>query len=61
MHACIKLITGFTLLRTQDLVLCVYTGLFGTFGSISRLVLPPSKVLALVEYSESSAAVKAFR
>ncbi len=35
--------------------------LFGRFGDIARLVLPPTRVLALVEFLEPSDARSAFR
>ena len=35
--------------------------LFGRHGDIGRLVLPPTRVLALVEYLEASDARSAFR
>lgn len=35
--------------------------LFGKFGELLRLVLPPTKTLALVEYAESADARKAFK
>jgi hypothetical protein len=35
--------------------------LFGRHGDVGRLVLPPTRVLALVEYLEASAARSAFR
>jgi hypothetical protein len=42
-------------------LLCVLQELFGRHGDIGRLVLPPTRVLALVEYLEASAARSAFR
>ena len=41
---------------TQDL-----TDLFSPFGSLSRVILPPAGVSALIEYSSSSNARKAFK
>lgn len=35
--------------------------LFGRHGDIGRLVLPPTRVLALIEYLEPSEARSAFR
>ena len=35
--------------------------LFGRFGELLRLVLPPTKALALVEYSEAADARRAFK
>ena len=35
--------------------------LFGGFGELLRLVLPPTKTLALVEYAESADARRAFK
>ncbi len=35
--------------------------LFGKFGELLRLVLPPTKTLALVEYAESADARRAFK
>ena len=37
------------------------TELFGPFGSLSRVILPPAGISALIEYSSSSDAKKAFR
>ena len=35
--------------------------LFGKFGELLRMVLPPTKTLALVEYTESADARRAFK
>ena len=37
------------------------TELFGPFGSLSRVILPPAGISALIEYSSSSNAKKAFK
>ena len=36
-------------------------GLFGTFGALVRIVLPPARTIALVEFAQPAEARSAFR